>query len=781
MYAPPSPQSVGAPVGINNSEDSMTDPRIDIAFYLRTLDVGGLQLCFLRLATQLAARNFRVRILVQRLGGELAVQVPKNVEIVEFDVGGTALSFLPLVRLLRSDPPDILMSGLLHANVIVTAAAVLTGRRTRVILTEHAPPRALIKSNAGWRYRVMPFLMRLLYPRADAIVAVSNGVRQELSTILPRGTPVQVIYNPVVPADVASLSKAPVVDPWLGSGAPPLLLGVGRLGKEKRFDILIRAFAASNAAGAPNLLILGEGPERLALETLIDRLGLRSRIRLLGSVPNPFPYMKAAKALIVTSEFEGFCNVLAEAMACGTPVISTDCPFGPGEILDRGRFGTLVAINDVEVTAEAIRRVLTSEVRADELRERSRVFSVESSVDAYVRVIDRMLARKRSTGRGIDRGFRPRLKLSIYMNDLAGGGVERMVLLMIPLLQQKAAEVTLLLHSKKGELLDILPPDLRVINFNTRRTLFDLIPLWRHLRRERPDVLLTNLNHNNIVALMAKAMAGVPTRVVVCQHNALSSEAANAAHWKFRAVPYFYRLFSPFASAIVAVSRGVADDLAALCRIPRERISVIYNPVIADQFDERLAAPDTHPWLEDASVPVFVTVGRLVAQKDHQTLLRAFARYRSRAPARLLVLGAGPLRSELEALARELDIADAISFLGFCDNPLPYMRRAAAFVLSSRYEGFGNVIVEALGCGTPVISTDCDFGPSEILDGGRYGCLVPVGDPEALAIALSPDLRRHWPAEMLRERARVFGVGKAVDRYWSLCNDLVRDPEAVAP
>jgi glycosyltransferase involved in cell wall biosynthesis len=777
---------------------------ISIAFFLHTLDVGGLQLTLLRLAMQLRRLGFQVCIVVQKPGGELASRVPKEIEIVSIDAPRTMFSVVPLARFLRKRRPQVLVSGLIHGNLAVVLAARMVGG-IKTLLTEHAPPRSLIAAYGNWRFRVLPPLIRRLYPYADAVVAVSRGVREELLSMLPGGISVDLIYNPVVPDDVQKLAHADVTGAGATALATRFILGVGRLSPEKRFDVLIRAFAKVAADQSMNLLILGEGPEREALQALVAELKLQDRVKLLGYVSNPFPYMRAARALVVTSEFEGFCNVLVEAMACGTAVVSTDCPFGPHEILQGGRFGRLVRIGDVEATAEAIRATLNSEPQPNALIERAQAFSVESSADAYARLIHRLIpvtpehaggmirdsvsggsptdqwmvesAAVSSTATVIETvepaapreaaAFDGKLKLAIYLPDLAGGGVERMRLGMMPVLAKRGADVTLLLHAKRGDLLPQLPPGTRVIGFETSRTLFDLIPLIRYLRRERPDVLLVSLDHNNVVALLAKALSFTRTRVVICQHNALSSEVQEHGG-TYGLIPFFYRWLSPLAHGIVAVSRGVADDVARSCKIPRERITVIYNPVITDRFQQRLHESLEHPWLDDPSIPVFVCAGRLVPQKDHETLLKALAIYRRHSPARLILLGTGPLREPLEQQARELGITDAVEFAGFIENPLPYVKRSAAMILSSKFEGFGNVIVEALGCGTPVISTNCPFGPDEILDNGRYGHLVPVGDAEALAAAMGPDLRTTWPSSVLRERAQTFTVGSTVNQYLEL-------------
>jgi glycosyltransferase involved in cell wall biosynthesis len=362
------------------------------------------------------------------------------------------------------------------------------------------------------------------------------------------------------------------------------------------------------------------------------------------------------------------------------------------------------------------------------------------------------------------------MKLAIYLHDLSGGGVERMRLQLIPPLQRLGAEVTLVLHARRGPLRDAVPPDVAVLELGGARTVHDVLPLVGMLRRVRPDVLLSSLDHNNVAAMLARLAAGGPTRLVICQHNALSAEAAQDG-WKYRAVPTLYRHLGFAADAVVAVSQGVADDLVA-AGVPEARIQVIRNPVIDDGFAARAGASIPDPWLDDRSVPVFVFAGRLVAQKDPQTLLQGFALHRARTPARLLILGDGPLRGEVAALAERLGIAADVRLAGFQPNPLPFVRRAAALVLTSRYEGLGNVLIEALGCGTPVISTDCPFGPAEILQRGRYGRLVPVGDPPALAAAMAEPHWRRWPADLLIRRAADFTAAAAAARYMALFTAL---------
>jgi glycosyltransferase involved in cell wall biosynthesis len=360
------------------------------------------------------------------------------------------------------------------------------------------------------------------------------------------------------------------------------------------------------------------------------------------------------------------------------------------------------------------------------------------------------------------------IHVACYLHSLAGGGVERMRMHLLSRLRELGVRTTLLLHSDAGELKGDVPAGLDVRVFGTGRTLADVGPLARFLRHERPDALLSSLGHNNIAAMMAKIVSRSRCSLIACQHNALSVEVRSDA--KYRLLPILYRLFSPVADHLVAVSGGVADDLARQAGIARSRIEVIYNPVITRDFARRADAALDDPWFAAGAPPVYVAVGRLVAQKDHTTLLRAFAAHRRQHPSRLMILGEGPLREQLERQANELAIGADIRLVGYRANPLPYMRRAAAVVLSSVYEGLGNVLIEALACGTPVVSTDCPFGPSEILGGGLYGRLVPSRDHIALALALDPALRQTFPPSMLQARAAEFTVEHAADRYLALAS-----------
>jgi glycosyltransferase involved in cell wall biosynthesis len=325
-----------------------------------------------------------------------------------------------------------------------------------------------------------------------------------------------------------------------------------------------------------------------------------------------------------------------------------------------------------------------------------------------------------------------RRKIAIYVPHFKCGGAE---MISVRLANEFAAighDVTIIANSAEGPLRGDVTADVRVVDLGSR-TLAAIPKLIAYLKGERPAIFISGLLYNNIAALLAKLVSRWKGHLFVCQHITFSIEATIKA--KDLVASVLLAVLMRAADTIVAVSAGVADDLARYGLLSRRRISVIYNPIITRDFNQRAAVRPNHAWLDQAEEPVFVAVGRLHESKDYPTLLRAFALARQSVKVRLIILGEGPLLGELQALATELGIAEHVAFAGLRTNPLPFMRAAKALVLSSSYEGFGNVLAEALACGTPVISTRCN-GPIEILGDGAFGTLVPIGEPHALAEAI---------------------------------------------
>lgn len=340
--------------------------------------------------------------------------------------------------------------------------------------------------------------------------------------------------------------------------------------------------------------------------------------------------------------------------------------------------------------------------------------------------------------------------LAVFASFSGAGGVERMLIQLLQGWVELGESVELVLIRADSPHLAQCPAAVRQVHLRANHALLAVPELAHYLRTRRPRALLAAKDRAGRAAVLARALSGVETRLVLRLGTHLSTAMAER-HALERALRYApMRWLYPSFDRIVAVSNGVAEDTAQLAHLPRLRIQVIRNPVITPALSAAAAAPCPHPWLEAGQPPVIVGAGRLQRQKDFPTLIRAFAQVRAQRDCRLLILGEGRWRGALEALTVELGIADAVALPGFQPQLPAYLARAALFVLSSAWEGSPNVLTEALALGVPVVSTDCPSGPSEILAGGRYGPLVPVGDVAALAEAMVQTLEHPHPAAMLQ-------------------------------
>ena len=395
---------------------------------------------------------------------------------------------------------------------------------------------------------------------------------------------------------------------------------------------------------------------------------------------------------------------------------------------------------------------------------------------------------------------RDALKVALFIRSLAGSGAERVVVNLANGLDGQGYRVQLVLGDATGPFLDHVSPGIEVFDLAVQRkaVVFDFIRapgrflelratawgsragrimlgvprLARYIDAEQPDVLISALDHGNVAAVIAAKLSVYKPDVVVTQHCNLTSDVITSRR-KPGKIYALVKRYYPEATAIVGVSEGVSADLTAHIPSAAERISTIYNPVVDEDLAERAREEPDHPWFASPSgEPLIVTVGKLKKQKDHATLLRALARLRQDVPARLVIFGEGPERAALEHLAEQLGIADTVSLPGFTANPFAAMARADVFVLSSTYEGLPTVLIEALACGCPVVSTDCPSGPEEILEQGRYGSLVPVGDEAALAETMRTVLQNRPCRDVLKARGQLFTTKRAVDCYGQLVERL---------
>ncbi len=359
-------------------------------------------------------------------------------------------------------------------------------------------------------------------------------------------------------------------------------------------------------------------------------------------------------------------------------------------------------------------------------------------------------------------------RVFFFRPTLDEGGADRVTLTLLQHLDRRLFQPTLVLMRATGASLRELPADVPVIELGSARLATSGAALGRVLRREKPDVLFSTASSANIPAALAHRATRSRGRLVLSERSTLF-RGRSRTDLKQRAVVGLKRLTYRFADVVTAVSQGVADELADVVGLGRERIAVVYNPMVDEHLAELAAEPVDHPWLDGAD-PVVIAVGRLVVYKDYPTLIEAFARVRQSVPARLIILGTGPLKDELVQRVRALGLDGQVDFAGFHANPFKYMARARLLMQSSRVEGLPGSLIQAMACGTPVVATDCDHGPREVIRApGTDGFLVPVGDAAALAdraVALlrSPGLRDQV-GQAARASAGRFSLAASMTRY----------------
>lgn len=355
-------------------------------------------------------------------------------------------------------------------------------------------------------------------------------------------------------------------------------------------------------------------------------------------------------------------------------------------------------------------------------------------------------------------------RIAIFVPSMRGGGAERVMLTLANSFSERGFAVDLVLAKAEGPYVRNVSDAVRVIDLDASRVMFCLFKLAKYLKREQPVSLLSAMSHANVLAVWAHALSRIDTKIIVSERNTVSTAFRYNRNMRKSLLLHLMRLSYTKVQAVTSVSKGVADDLSEIIGLKRDKISVIYNPVVSQELLIKAKEPISHPWLLPDNPPVILSAGRLTIQKDFKLLIRAFAQVRAHRLSRLVILGEGELRENLQALADELRVADDFLLPGFVENPFMWMRHASVFVVSSIWEGLPGALIQAMACGTPVVSTDCPSGPAEILEKGRWGRLVSVGDEKSLAKAIEETLNDPNPPDVTK-RAADFSVDKAVDEY----------------
>jgi glycosyltransferase involved in cell wall biosynthesis len=357
-------------------------------------------------------------------------------------------------------------------------------------------------------------------------------------------------------------------------------------------------------------------------------------------------------------------------------------------------------------------------------------------------------------------------KVLLFIRALHGGGAQRAMVRYANALSSKEYDVCILTLDSSGAFSNELNTNVKVIILSANRILSAIPQMIMCIRNIRPNVIMVTEPACNIALIIANMFSFTKSRLLI-REGLFPSVAVKESPYiqtriAYRLAPFFYKK----ADVIVAIASEMADDLSEFLNLPRKKITLIpINPVVTSELYEKAGQDIQHPWVVDKNIPVIIGVGRLEAQKDFETLIKSFCLLRKDVYCKLLILGEGSLRESLSLQISNSGYASDIELVGFCSNPFPYMSNCDVLVLSSRYEGLPNTLIEALACGAPSVSTDCKSGPKDILDHGKYGCLVPVGDEVMMSNAIKETMDRPIDKCILKERGACYTLENSINAY----------------
>lgn len=712
-----------------------------VAFFHPYFVFGGVEKTNLRLAKYLISQGYEVDFIALSFSSHLQKEIEElGIRQVELKAKRTLRTIPELKHYIAEERKKYILTFIScqnYANLVAIFSWPKNREGIKLIVSERSQVDEFKYNGKVFKGKAIVTLMSWYYKRADVIVANSQETADDLTTLT--GKQAECIYNPTLSDDYEKLADEPVEKEWFHEETP-IILGVGRLSAPKGFDDLIKAFALVQQKMESRLVILGEGEKRKELEALAEKLGVSDKLWMPGYEANPYKYIKRSSVFVLSSRFEGLPNVLIESLALKIPCVATRCKSGPKEILLDGECGYLVDVGNTAQMADAIVSALTDRETVQQMLQRA----------------EKTLCRFRPYEVGkqyLETIERNRKKVAFFHPYFVFGGVEKTNLRLSKYLISQGYEVDFIALSFSEHLdSEIRELGIRKIELHAKRTLRAIPELKKYIREERKNGTLTFIscqNYANLVAIFSWPKNRSNIKLLVSERLHPEEFKYNGKFLKGKVIVKLMSWYYKRADAIIANSKETADDLTILTGKTAE---YIYNPTLSDNYEELASMPVEKDWFAQ-DVPIIIGVGRLSLPKGFDTLIRAFNIVQKKMDARLVILGEGDKRKELEQLVEELGLNEKVWMPGYEKNPYRYIKKADLFVLSSLFEGLPNVLIEALALGIPCVSTRCKSGPKEILLDGEGGYLVDVGAVEQMAEAMERTLCDKEKAEQMLEKA----------------------------
>ena len=736
-----------------------------IVFVIHELKLGGAERVIVSLMNHISREKYTIHLIVFKDIGELFDEVRKDVTIHSLKSSSVKKGILSLIGKIYHIQPDIVFSGIGFLNAMLSFFIPLLNLISRSKIYWIARETSIVSLRKEKYPNLIPWLYRNSYKNFDRIICQSEYMREDLlkNYDIPSHK-VTVINNPVDTDKIKQRALEPLAYSFPKNKIN--IVAVGSLRYVKRFDLLLEAFAL--LGDGYTLTIVGKGEEILTLKAQSIRLGIDGAVNFVGQQSNPYGYMKRADVLVLTSEFEGFPNVLLEANSCGTPVIAFDCPGGTRDIIKEGLNGILVPCKDIKALAQAIKSYKKFNFDTEAICSYiSSHYGLSEIIKKYEKLFDR------------EEG------IVFLINSLAKGGAERAMVTMTQKLLDQGNRVRLISLNINNRY--PIPKGLEMIYLSKmddsepgyKRLLAIPYYAWKlrnYSRREGITLIQSHLFRANYVNLLSQ-MLGAKHRVQVVNRSIASRFVNEGLNGKINL--YLMRYLYPKAELIISISKKMADDLQQLFGFTNPQ-KVIYNPYDIKRIKE-LSGHEVTEFRFDPSKYYLISVGRLIPLKRYEDTFEVLRELPDN--IELIVLGDGLDKKRLIALRSKLGLNNRIHLLGEVLNPYKFIKRADLFVSTSFVEGFPNVLIESMLCKTAVISTDCISGPREILapktdinfqlkegiEEAEYGILFPVGDRKALKEAINllyHDARKcELYVRCANKRAHDFSVESIVKEY----------------